>query len=484
MKKIFLLLAVVSVALSAAAEPLFVVKASTRAYPFFPMGMSDNKQYVCVQDGGNSTGFLSLWDITDGKIEDIAWPDMEGFGGNTPNANNAYDVADNGMVVGAINGWAAYYNGETWVVLDEVSHLSCVNAVTADAKKMVGFKTPDDSDLNASRPVVWVLDSVSGNYLSDTLEWIRSYEAIYYDRENPEQEIGRDTIPFVGALATDISADGKIIGGVLYTDYGKLPGVIWEYSEAEKRYVLDPFTLKYLDFFNNKAAASLPYVNLMGMSVRVSPSGEWVTGEETAARFDENNWSVARYNTKTKELQLCSSADNITPGMAYTIADDGTVVGAWVRTVAMDRAAIIAYPGENEVKSFFDEMEAKGVVMPTDFDATSSAAYIISGDGRVIVGSYMSTSHNEMVGFVIDLDGKIASKIDDVVVDNDFCKASNGTLFLSGDVTNLRVISVSGQTVYSAENPQSAVSLNNINRGIYIVDGLKDGKRVVTKVSL
>lgn len=469
MKKITLSVFLSLLCMSAMAEAVIGSHKSELGIPYVPTSISNNGKWATIQVGQQGDGVNLLWDLVNGSCKEVTSKDMKDYPSLTLDRNSVKDVSDDGVLVGAINEYPAVYRDGKWTVFDEFVNMGNINAISSDASVMVGYVSTS-TDLSAN-PIIWKWNEADKKYVADTLEWSKNMKELSVR----------------GAMATDVSGDGKIVVGVLQDNAGILPSVMWVYNEETKNYDIDFFSAEYVDFDALKVDDDHPFYSLFAGRARISANGKYITGEETLNKKNEYDWLAARYDVEKKELTVFGNYKEPVPCMATGIADDGTIVG-WHQNEPgmMGRVGRIVLPGDSVPTSSVDYYKKNNVKNLPDLDKSSHATFIISPDSRKFLGMYMDDKM-DINAYCVDLDGEIKSGIkEDVIVnDNSVCTMVGNELFINGEgVTNLYVVSVSGQIVYSIANPSNVVNLEHLNAGVYVVVALQNGKMVSSKISV
>lgn len=456
MKKITLFLSLCLASVFAMAEGVYVTP-KVDGSSVLPEGISANKKYVVGQSG---EGILWMWELETGRFYNIA------ESGNTdveiiePDNNSASAVADNGVVAGSINGVPAYYRNGKWNSLMAEAEQGNAFAITPDASIIAGATW----DLNLTTiPLVWYYDAENDTYgLPDTLKF--EYPGFVFD----------------GAEVTDISADGKIIAGfVIDNTSGHWLGCLWKYNDETKDYDFDFYSKRVAD------ASEGVFFEFASDRVRISDNGEWLVGERTETNEYWEGGVPARYNIKDDTYEILMDVAAPEGNTVCTdIADDGTVVCFHEDEGAMiERRGYIVPAGKDRRQTAAEYYAEKGVEMPDGFADNMNAVFAISSDARLFVGIFMD-AENSIMPYAVDLDGNVTSALNKIEADDNFCSMDGNELRLNDEVSDLRIITVNAQTVYSQAAPASVINLDNLNAGVYVVVANKDGKLVSSKIAV
>lgn len=469
MKKVTLFFAACLFAVSAMAEGKYVAHSKAEGH-YYPNSISENKKYIV---GSAGEGVTWLWELETGKfryISDAGNQDVETINSNE---NNAAGVSNDGVVAGTINGVPAYYRNGKWTSLLEKAEYGSACAITPDGSKIIGMV----SDQNyRTTPLVWSFDAETDSYiLSDTLEFT-----------HPEFQLSE------GSQPTDISDDGKTIVGFAAEEADWM-GCVWKYNEETKNYDFDLYSKRIIDNLTETIFASFCYDR-----ARVSANGEWLVADRTEIQVDPDDYfslkyAPVRYSIKDDSYEILDAPENLSENavVCSEVANDGTVVLFTEGGGAMtERKGYVVPAGKDRKQPAAEYFTENGVTnMPEGFSDLIHTLFLISSDARIYVGNFMDNGN--FIPYAVDLDGTIASDIeevetalDKVEIDNNFCTVVDNELFFNDEVSNLRIFAINAQTVYSLPIVPSTLNLSNLNPGIYVVVADKAGRTVSTKVAV
>lgn len=468
-----------------AAEPTVATHPGRTGAPMNPMAMSDNMRYIVGNEGSDETGNLFMWDLVGDTYTLISTPGLSGEGieVGTLNKNSANDVSDNGVVVGYIHNYPAVYRDGKWTTISTASVLGVIKAVTKDGNTMVGFESKPTYE---SVPVIWKY--ADGVYTKDTLVWTDDTKIVKVEEEDGSSHY--DTIPMLqgveimGIAATDISADGEIIVG--YAQCGTVyPGVMWKRNDAGE-YEVDFFSAKYINFEGSDKDDANEFSVVCGGDPVVSSNGKWITGPETqiANGVNVSDWMPVRYDVEASKLDTLFDLVELEGFMPFSVSDKGTLVGFETQTPSdlTARKGKIVAEGDKEPMMLTDYFSDKDVTTLPDI-ATGHSPAVVSKNDSVFVGNFYDSE--KVVMYVVDLRGQVKAAIDQpVVMDNDFCTMAGNVLTINDDITDLRVITISAQTVYQVAQPTGTIDLSHLPDGVYVVVANKAGSLVSTKITI
>lgn len=457
MKKITLFLSLCLSTVFAMSEGVYVTP-KTNGGKFLPENISNNKKYVVGQSGD---GVLWMWELETGRFYNIAETGNTDIEIIEPDNNSVSSVSDNGVVAGSVNGVPAYYRNGKWKSLLAEVEPGNAFAITPDGAKIVGMTYNQEF---AMIPLVWSYNAEKDTFMiTDTLKF--EYPGFVFD----------------GAEATDISDDGKIITGfVVNNEDGTWLGCLWKYNDETTDYDFDFYSQRVID------ASEDVLFSFCSDRVYISGNGEWLVGERTETNDYFGGSIPARYNIKDDNYEILMDVD-APEGNTYCsdVANDGTVVCFNESEVAMsERCGYIVPAGKDRRQAAAEYYTEKGIDMPEGFADNMNTVFAVSSDARLFIGAFMDAEQN-ILPYAVDLDGNVTSALNKIEVDNYFCTMTGNELRLNDEVSDLRIITISAQTVYSLESPASVISLDNLTPpGVYVVVANKGGKLVSSKIAV
>lgn len=448
------------------AEAVISTHKSEVGMPCFVKCLSDDKKMAVFQVGQQDDGVNMLWDLQAGTFKEVTRKGMSDYPVFEVDIHGVNDISNNGILVGCLNAYPAYYQNGKWTVFDADKAEGDINAITPDGSVMVGWISIGEQLF--TNPIVWTLDEKTNKYVADTLEWNSSMNELIIN----------------GAMATGISADGKRIVGTLQDDKAIWPAVLWVYNEETKKYDVDFFTAQYIDFEDLKADDDHEYISVFSAKAFISPNGKYVSGSESVNESHEFDWVAGRYEVDTKTLKVFGDdAKNPVPMQITAVADDGTLVG-WHQDAPgmVGRIGRIVLPTDEVPTNIMEYYKKNNVKKLFDLDSLTHAVFAVSPDARMFLGMYMN-ERADVAAYCVDFDGAIETAVENVVVQNqEFCTMVGNNLHLNQEVSNLYIISVSGQVVYTTNAPGNVVNLDHLASGVYVALALQNDKLISTKI--
>ncbi|MBD5355870.1 MAG: T9SS type A sorting domain-containing protein [Bacteroides sp.] len=459
MKKFLLCLSV------ATAFSIFPTNAETQYYASDPNevyglmnGISRNGRYAVVSDDEDLVAYFWTRDTPD-EYEAV---DTDAL---------LYDVADNGIAVGAIvdelKFRAAIYNYNTneWTQLPD--HLAVLNeqyaiCVTADAKIISGYEYDrDDNPDTGGRyyPVVWTLNEATGDYEITT----------FNDLILPDHQ---------GFITECMSPDGKFIGGRLYCGaMAEIPAMIdvekheitfW--NELETR--IEPFYYKgeilgyyeeyYIDGYHDTRSDN----TFSGEFISCDDNGNFYGHRTVALSVSEDGQDAdlehyaCIYNYKTGEWT------DILGVTSFSIGYDAKTM------FATDAQMVVIENGEDEIESIYTGL---------GFESSDEISAITKGsaDGKVLGGIYgiynPAKQAPDYHPFMILLDNPL-SDISEITIDHNsdiMILVARGQIEVAG-ANSVAVYDMSGKQVSSSAS-------SNLKAGVYVVKADSVTRKVVVK---
>ena len=475
----FLLLA--ALASAAATQP---INAETKYYAGNPEnvmgllgGISGNGQYAVVSDEENNYSYM--WNL-DNPTDFVEIRDK----------SLLYDVADNGLSVGAIFSGtqyrAAIYNNGQWTQL--ASHPDVMNeqyaiCVTADAKIISGYEFDFSADAEQGGryyPVVWTLNESTGEY--DLIK--------FNDLVLP---------PHQGFITECMTADGKYIGGRLYCAFNsEIPAIIdvenheikyWNNLEVR----LEPWMYKgkyegrdengkqiWLDDIDDPQITLYEEYYIDGLHNNSDETA--FTGEFIGADVQGNLYG---YRTILLNVSDDGKTGTLQSGACvYNVNTDHFTDFGGITTFSLGY--------DNATKLFADNAQmvtindngtatSESILDALDFSTSDDISAVTKGsaDGKVIGGIYgifnAAKQAPDYFPFIIVLDEAIAG-ISEIAVDH-----GSNIMILTG-AGRIEVANANNVAVYDLGGKLISSSASSyVKPGIYVVKADKVSKKVIVK---
>ncbi len=400
--------------------------------------VSNNGEYAvgCSLEGGSAF----IWTRSTGKIEQItgaAYTDSE-----VPDYNGieAYDVSDNGRVVGVapfegVYGSStgnkryaalpAYWEKGVWKQLPMIEGVELrgggydgtAKVISADGKVIGGY---------LKRPTVKIKDGVERTTnLLVPVKWVYSeslqdYELFYFEGEVFGQ----------GFITGAMSDDGTMVGGRMEYEVGTDSPGIWFTQENKLQRIVSEGT---------PDDPSLDEYWPGGSVAGISPNGKYAVGY----------WSLTDYNLDP-EFFIWSKEDgykNLGYGAASAVTDRGTIVGGTPYHPSQIRLA-----GSDELIAF-----ATYLFDTYGYEGNSCTPIGISEDEEVICGYTIGVSDFGMMMNPAIFDAKAESAVNKVANDIAYKVFADGNrVKITGDVASIHVdvYNMSGAKVYATDQTQ------------------------------
>lgn len=350
--------------------------------------ISDNGLWATAHGPGEDESNLTypyLVDTQTGKYTQL-WKTEADLAYNM----TAWDVTNDGLVVGDYQGAPAYYdpNAEDdpdygkWQFLPSNTGGS-VYAVSADGGVMVGWTGSSGS-------------AATGTYTETPLMWVRNADGEYEEVDvrllpgfpaEIDKETGRfmyyldkDGVRTSQARLTEVSADGNLIAGCMNYSTGATSFYVYNRATQTTEFVDNyaPSTVSGESFFSN--------------------NGRYVTGYSGGEESDTDASFAYRYDTQTGDFVAYNVTDSELDRFGTTVSNSGIVL-ACSPAVNPLRSVYIRY---NNLWIALDQLleSCYGI----DFYSTTNYEYTglilgISDDEKTIIGQALTQSS----GYIIRL---------------------------------------------------------------------------------
>lgn len=390
--------------------------------------LSDNAQYATGSQGVSVAPIR--WNLNDGTVEILPCNDR-GIG---------MDIADNGMVVGECDNLSVYYDLDTGEAVELSSERGYnggqAMGITADGSMIVG-KVFDKAW--KVLPLIWREDDAYA-----------TYEKLPVFNKTPHNEDVYYVMP------CGMSGDGKIILGNAIGVRGDSYGIIWTAPEYE-------YKIYGADIINELYEYT---------AVSVSPDGNWIGGYGTS--MTDSKIYCYRYNIPNDKFEIITAKGGATMFAVTGISNNGTMV-AYETASGDPMLGRVSYiiEGEN-VTELGEYLNSKYGVELKEMSGGCSVMDI-SGDGNTIIGFGLDGNYFESFCIKITPDG-----IDAVPADYQFTVNGNSLVCPQG-TSQVELYDIAGKKIIGNTYAPD-YSLNGISSGIYVLQAVVNGEKVVTKI--
>ena len=413
--------------------------------------------YASSDLGGSDIGFVYLVE-EDSMI--VLNPEWEDYAEQSHLVKaTAMDVSDAGIVVGQYafedkQVRPAFYNIATgeWKELERPANV--VGKITA-AGSLYGEATSISADGKyiGGYVIAQMDNSTRTNQVRRNVAcvWVRTND----DELNPTYELQKPIdenhtkIMTQGDWAWHMSDDAKWLGGNSSANSGCFNVAIWEnnFTDTLERTVLigkSDWDRSEDDNNDGKIddedGADKGQYFWNGIVTCVSPSGEWIVGYHTFNGTGYNNVEIStpvgfRYNTVTEELE-----DTLIAGCPTVVFDNGEMI--------FTNTGILSSSNDKAVQC-------------------GTAILAVEGLGQLNI---------PMLLFPFETAIENVENLDVNVFVN------NSTLYVDGEFTSIEVYSMLGALV--GNYTENEISLNNMNKGVYIVRIISGNQATTKKINL
>lgn len=386
-------------------------------------GVSDNGKYVVGSDDALGSG---------GYYFDMETETFNYFGDIETGGNYfAYDVSDNGIIVGACihpdakneNGEAveaiapAYYKDGEWHPLPVKAYMAggidvngVAKAISPDGRIIAGYIKRSAKE--AFEPVLWIDGELT----------------TYADLK----------IYGVGTIVNSMSADGKILGGFAEWESGARSAAIWK-EGVETR----------LSTLEDPVESGGEWVDSEGW-MSISPNGKYMAGY--CAESSSGVGLKALYGEVEKGVEGLQENE----GAIFACVDDeGTCYG----TTGATGSAMVMRNGKLE--TFEDSY---GVTSDKSFQVIMAA----SKTGKVVGGAILVSAFGSAINApFVAIAGEEQIGINDTEEANAEAELAGDLLYLSGDYTRADIYNMGGNMVKTTSSP--ITDLSSLPAGVYAV---------------
>ena len=413
--------------------------------------------YASSDLGGSDIGFVYLVE-EDSMI--VLNPEWEDYAEQSHLVKaTAMDVSDAGIVVGQYafedkQVRPAFYNIATgeWKELERPANV--VGKITA-AGSLYGEATSISADGKyiGGYVIAQMDNSTRTNQVRRNVAcvWVRTND----DELNPEYKLHQPIdevhtkIMTQGDWAWHMSDDGRWLGGNSSANSGCFNVAIWEnnFTDTLERNVL----IGKADWdrseddngdgkIDDEDGADLGQYFWNGIVTCVSPSGEWIVGYHTFNGTGYNNVEIStpvgfRYNTVTEELE-----DTLIAGCPTVVFDNGEMI--------FTNTGILSSSNDKTVQC-------------------GTAILAVEGLGQLNI---------PMLLFPFETAIENVENLDVNVFVN------NSTLYVDGEFTSVEVYSMLGALI--GNYTENEISLNNMNKGVYVVRIISGNQATTKKINL
>lgn len=400
-------------------------------------GISDNGKYAVGSDDALGSGGFYL-DTEAGTF--TYFGDIE-TGGNYL----AYDVSDNGIIVGACihpdakddNGnpveaiAPAYYKDGTWTPLPMKTYMSggtdvngTARAISPDGRIIAGYIKRSATE--TFEPVLWI-DGELTEY--DNIE-----------------------IKGQGNILTHMSADGKILSGRAEHECGARSAALW----------IDGETIR-LSTLEDPLESGAEWMDADGW-MAVSPNGKYMAGYTM-----ESSSGVGMKGLYGEVEKGLEGLQETTEVVFSSVDDEGTCYGT---TGSMGQAMVMR---NGKLESLEDSY---GVTSDLTFQTVMAA----SKTGKVIGGGTMVPMYGSAINapFVI-IAGEETAGISETAEADTEVSLAGSLLYLSGDYNKAEIYSTAGNLVATTTSP--ITDLGYLPTGIYVVKVTADNGTKTVKIA-
>lgn len=405
---------------------------STKVYMFDDEICTGAAIYGVSNNGEYAVGFSSVF-----TKQSFIWKRSTGqvylIDGSEEDQSEAYDVADDGTVVGCfkdpysldVKGSSClvpgYWKNGEWTKLETMPGLpfaggdmdGAATAISADGKIISGFIRVKAGDFS---PVIWKNDKL---------------EPIF------EQELLGQ-----GAASFCMSDDATVLGGWAEHDSGARSAAVWVNGEMT-RITGETWDEHLYDYWYS------------GQVTDISPNGQYVVGY-----WSEDGVYMCEPFIWTKEKGRNYIADN---GMSMAVLDDGTIYG----TSAAPAGTAFIYKDEKmqTILSYIqDNYNYEG-------EQHFGCPMRCSADGKVIGGWNLIVKEmgEMMTPWIIVLEETV-NGIDNSQTSSLNVAVKERTLTFNGEVSQISISDLAGNTVYSGcPDNGTLYHADHLAKGIYIL---------------
>lgn len=386
-------------------------------------GISDNGKYVVGSDDALGSG---------GFYFDMETETYNYFGDIETGGNYfAYDVSDNGVIVGACihpdakndNGEAveaiapAYYKDGEWHPLPVKAYMAggidvngVAKAISPDGRIIGGYIKRSATE--AFEPVLWI----DGE--------LKTYDDL--------------KIYGVGTIVNSMSADGKILGGFAEWESGARSAAIWKEGKETR-----------LSTLEDPIESGGEWLDTEGW-MSISPNGKYMAGY--CAESSSGVGLKALYGEVEKGIDGLQENTN---AIFSCVDDEGTCYGT---SGAMGSAMVMR---NGKLETFEDSY---GVSADVQFQVIMAASKTGKVVGGAIAVSAVGTAINAPF---VAVAGEEQSAVSDTEEANAEATLAGHLLYLSGDYDRADIYNMAGNMVETTASP--ITDLSSLPAGVYAV---------------
>ena len=353
MKKNYVKLTALSLSMLIAA-PTFAAPKSETLIEYgggymFVTKISDNGRYAVGMESFY-TGLV--WDITNNKYEYLIDPL------NTSAETVAWDISDNGIVVGDYDDQAAIFQDGVFTKLEcpAGTVLGSASAITPDGKTIAGW-----TSTSGAKPCLWI-------------------DGVYTALDTPE--VDDQGLKPQWVKAEQISADASVVTGIIRANVGYYTlGTIWRAPEYKAEML-----------FNDSLAINGGTWDFYTI-LNVSANSEWICGGVALPNPSDATTYIVypyRYNLKTETIEIVKEVEafpGLGDGGAVAIDDNGTLYSPCDAGNPWERDSYIIPVGSSAINTFdYLEQEFEDTTL-LNSEVVTTGVCAATPDGSVICGN-------------------------------------------------------------------------------------------------
>lgn len=404
-------------------------------------GISPNGKWASGSNGSNPDYHESafLWNL---ETDEVSFISVTEAGDNL--FVGALDVANDGTVVGSLDGAPAIYKNGQWTKLSIPEEFDAGTAigVSADGTVIIGY-------------LYLKSGAMGGEILA--CKWINEE----LQKLNLPETDSKGNKPTANQ-PMQISSDGQVIFGCLNrVDPSACTPLIWAPEPeiiCEDIYYNDSGDRNYTELYRN---------------MYMSSNAKLITGFADYDIGSTNVWATFLYDVEKKETTVYQDGEQ---AFGLAIDNNGTIYEGTENSGPV-RTAYIRIDGKQQLLNEYLLENYNFDITTTEYQDLGTVC-AISDDNKTLIG-FEGPSGNWCLKLS---EAPVTSSVESQNSNKVTVSVYNKILTINGDAQQVIVNDLTGNTILNQQVSGNNVSLNGISSGVYVVTLKTEGQNIVQKI--